>query len=567
MRFLVRFVRLLVRLLLWPLAALRYWRRAPAGSFVHLELDGAVDDVVAAPRFFERWRKRPLSLHGLRLAARELVADERVRGLLVTLRSFHGGMASAASLREILASVRAGGKELVFHLPLGGDTRDLYLASAASRLLVGPQATLAPLGFATRARYLKGAFEKAGIEPQVFARGAYKSAGELLVREEMSGPQREQTERILDGMHEALISALCERPSVTREKANALIDGAPYSGEAAVAVGLADAVAYDDEVAAALGKDVELVPIADWFHARRARKLPQVLPRSVLGVVRVHGTIASGSPGLFGGASEDQAISAIRAARKSRRVRGVLLHVNSPGGGALASDRIHHELEQLAKEKPLVAYLSDVAASGGYYVAAAAHEIFAQPGTITGSIGVVAARFSAEALLARLGVHSTSLQRGARAHLADPLSPLTEDDRRALDRELESVYSAFLNVVARGRKRPLEEVRAVAEGRVWTGADAHARGLVDQLGSFDAALQALRTRVGKRGATLEPAVIAGARKAGLPLDPPKEPAKALLGALLQLFGEPARSLAAALVAGQRDRVQCLSPLAAALVQG
>lgn len=567
MRIVWRLLVLLVRVLLWPLAAIRYLRRAPSGSWVHLELDGAVDDLVPPSKWWDFRRKRALPLQRLRKAFDEVASDARVRGVVVTLKSFHGGMAKAATLRGLLASLRSRGKEVAVHLPLGADTREAYLASAANRVLVGPQATVAPLGFAARARYLKGALEKVGIEPQVFSRGAYKSAGELLVREEMSEPQREQTSRILDAFHEALLAALCERPGFDRQKAQAIVDGGPYTGAEAVAAGLADATAHDDEVADRLGGEgrARLVPLGDYLSARRALKLPRVLPRPVVAVIRVHGAIVGGGGGFVARASEEPLVSAIRAARRSRRVRGVLLHVDSPGGSALASDRIHHELEQLAKEKPVVAYLADVAASGGYYLAAAAHEIVAQPTTITGSIGVVAARFSAEALLAKLGVRSSAVQRGARAHLVDPLAPLSDSDRAAIERELDAVYKAFLEVVARGRKRPLEEVRAVAEGRVWTGADAKDRGLVDTLGDFQTALDALRRRIGPKGARLEPAILIGGKRAGLPLDPP-QPTTLLLSALSSLLGEPAPTFIASLSGDHRERALVVSELAAVLVR-
>jgi protease-4 len=278
-------------------------------------------------------------------------------------------------------------------------------------------------------------------------------------------------------------------------------------------------------------------------------------------VIRVHGAIVHSAPGPFARAAEEPLVSAVRLARRSRRVRGVILHVDSPGGSALASDRIHHELEQLAKEKPLVAYLSDVAASGGYYLAAAAHEIIAQPASITGSIGVVAARFSAEGLLARLGVTSSTVQRGQRAHLVDPLAPLTDGDRTAIERELDAVYRAFLDVVARGRKRPRDEVQAVAEGRVWTGADAKEKGLVDGLGDFQAALEAVRRRIGPKAAKLEPAVVQGGRHAGTPLPPP-EPKALVLTALAELLGAPLVELGAQ----TRERALLVSELAALLTR-
>ena len=292
----------------------------------------------------------------------------------------------------------------------------------------------------------------------------------------------------------------------------------------------------------------------------------------MIGVITVHGAIAQAGPLPFMPlALDERIIAAIRVARASSSVAGVILHVDSPGGSALASDRIHHELVQLAAEKPLVACFADVAASGGYYVGAAAHLIIAQPTTITGSIGVVAARVIVEPLLARLGVHTEILKRGARAHLLDATIPFDDDDRAALDRELAGIYMAFKAVVAAGRKRSLEDVERVAQGRVWTGADALEQGLVDRLGGFDDALAAVRERIGRGAQHLAPQIVRGPRKGMTPLNPPKARAAellevaALLGREYGLDGVvDLRTLA---MAFSRERVLAWSPLASVDIRG
>jgi protease-4 len=225
-------------------------------------------------------------------------------------------------------------------------------------------------------------------------------------------------------------------------------------------------------------------------------------------------------------ALDERVLSAIRIARVNPFVRGVVLHVDSPGGSALASDRIHHELARLAAEKPLVACMGDVAASGGYYVAAAAHEIVAQAATLTGSIGVVSARLVLEPMLTRLSVATEILQRGSQARLLDPFLPLGDDERAAIEREMNHVYRAFLGIVAAGRRRPIAEIEPLAQGRVWTGADAHARGLVDRIGGFDEALEAVCERIGRGADRLRVAVIRPPIKPFPLLDPPlRKPAQ------------------------------------------
>lgn len=269
-----------------------------------------------------------------------------------------------------------------------------------------------------------------------------------------------------------------------------------------------------------------------YLGARRALSLMPVWPRPVLGVIEVHGAIVSRAH--FRGASlasEERLVASLRAARQNPRVQGVILHIDSPGGSALASDRIHHEVTRLAEVKPVVACLSNVAASGGYYVAAAAHAIVAQPQTITGSIGVVSARFALGPLLERLGVSTDVVKRGARADLFSPSRKLDAGERAVVERELDAIYAAFLRVVARGRRRPVEEIEPLAQGRVYTGAEAQARGLVDMLGGFERALHELRQMIGPKAAAIEPAIVRASRYI-----PPPPLLPAPVPTLLELVG-------------------------------
>jgi protease-4 len=238
-----------LRLLFLPFLLWRKTRAVPRGAYVAVEIDGAVADIVRRPRIWELLRpKRATSLYGLRALVDEIGKDDRVRGLLVTLHGFHGGMASATSLRAILLRARAAGRDVVVHLPVGGMTKELYVATAANRVLVGPQAMVAPLGFATATPYLRSAALKAGVEPEVFARGAYKSAGEQLVRDSMSEPQREQVGALLDVFYNHVVEALVEGRKLSPEAARAVIDRAPYRAEEAVRAGIVDDTAYEDDV-------------------------------------------------------------------------------------------------------------------------------------------------------------------------------------------------------------------------------------------------------------------------------------------------------------------------------
>ncbi len=277
----------------------------------------------------------------------------------------------------------------------------------------------------------------------------------------------------------------------------------------------------------------------------------------------MHGVIASAAGLPFASVAYDERVlSAVRIARESPQVRGVVLHVDSPGGGALASDRIHHELTRLAAAKPLVACLGDVAASGGYYVAVAAHEIVAQRTTITGSIGVISARMVIEPLLARFGVVTQAIQRGAHARMLDPLAPLDDGAHAALRREIDRLYQAFVGVVARGRGRTEVEIEALAQGRVWAGGDAHTRGLVDRIGGFEHAVEAVRSRVGRGAGKLRVVSLRAPRRPQAFSEGAYEP-RAIAQSLLALGA--ALGVDPALLALTGERVLAWSPVAAGMV--
>ena len=491
---------------------MRRARAAPRDAWLELEIDGRVPELPARRNLIDRVRgKQRPSLADVRALALEMEGDPRPIGLLVTLKSYAGGMATALSFRSrLLLRLRKAGRRVVVHLPGGVDTKGYFVASAADEIYAFPGAEVALLGFASGGVYVREALAKTGIVAEVLAHGKYKSAGESLTRDAMSEPQREQLGALLDRMYGSVTDALQTERGLTAAEATQAIDQGLYR--------IPECCDREARRCCALrrrGRDQALprpegaacaVPAMEYLQARRATKLGADRAPCI-GVVRVHGGIARGES-LFGrGALEGDIIQAVRAARENRKVRGVVLHVDSPGGSALASARMHRELELLASEKPLVVSMANVAASGGYYVAAPAHAIVAQPLTVTGSIGVISARFAVGPVLHRFGIHVDTLKRGARADLYDTVHPLSDDERRAIEHEIGETYREFVAVVARGRKKSVDEVEALAQGRVWTGEDAHARGLVDVLGGFDVALAEARRRVGKGGDALPARVV------------------------------------------------------------
>ncbi len=569
---LVRLVWLLAWTIALPWRLLRRWgARTRPGTYLALEIDGAVSELPPPRR---RWlqvtlrpRKPELSLHAVREILASAACDPNVRGLVVTLRGLHGGTAKAAAVRSLLTRWREAKKEAVVHLPVGGGMRETYVASAADRVLLAPPAGLSAVGLLAAGRYVRGALDKAGVVPEVIARGRYKTAAERIERTTMSEPQREQVDALLDGVYGEIVGAIATGRHVEPDAARALVDGAPYAGDEAVKAGLVDGLAYDDEVAQQLGKEgkkARLVHLDRWWRPRAALKPGALRSSGVIGVIEIHGAI-TGEAGLpfRSMAIDERVIAAIRLARLHRQVRGVVLHVDSPGGSALASDRMHHELRALAADKPLVACMGDVAASGGYYVAVAAPTIVARPTTMTGSIGVIGARVVLDPLLSRLGVATEVLSRGAHARLLDPILPLSDEDRAAVEREIEHVYRTFLRVVAEGRRKSVDQVHELAQGRVWTGADALARGLVDQLGGFEDALELVRQRVGRGADRLRVVRVRPRGQPLPPLDPPERKAARVAAAALEAVAQPL-GFEPAWLSFRGERVLALDPVAARL---
>lgn len=448
--------------------------------------------------------RRPTSLTALRELVEKVVADKKIEGIVWEIPSLHTGWGHAAALRELLLKVRGSGKRVVAWLPEGAGNRELYVSSAADRVLTSPHATIAPMGLAASRSYVKGLLDRFGVQIEVHRRREFKTAAEPAVSERMSEAQREQVGALLDTIDRALVSAIAERPAFGHDegKVRALFDDAMLTGEAAKRVGLVDELCYEDGLAQAIvgegAKPPQLVRAPRYFRYHASRFFRAVGPRPFVAIVPVHGAITSGGGGpAIGGppATQEAVIGAIRAVARDPRALGVVLHVESPGGSALASDLIHREVELLKAKKPVVACFGEVAASGGYYVAAPAHAIVCQPLAITGSIGVVAARLVAQDLLEGMGVRTEVLRRAPHADLLGNPRPMDADEHAILEREIDAFYHAFLGVVAKGRGKSEPEVDSLAGGRVWSGKDAKEKGLVDRLGGLDAAIDEVRSRL------------------------------------------------------------------------
>lgn len=510
--------------LLAPLRALSRSRAAGKSGFVHLVVDGPVVDLARPVGRLAQWLmggrpRREVGLHRLRLALDELERDPKARGLLVTLRSASGGAARLRSLRERLAELRARGKTVIVHLPEGAALRELAVASAANAVWLDPAAHIAPLGVSVGVPYVRDALDRVGVRAEVFAKGRYKTAAEGFTQSKMSEAQREQLGALVDDLFDDAVDALAQGRGVPRSKVLAWIEQSPWAAADALADGIVDALVTDEEVNARLGAFPELprkdesrsdasdvpspVGIGSYLTKRRFQYRPLRRP-PYLAVVDVHGAIVSEAQTSAVVAAEDALVPLFETVREDARARALLLHIDSRGGSALASARILRAVRAVSEKKPVVAYFADVAASGGYMIGVGASCIVAQPVTLTGSIGVVAAKPVFSELLAKVGISVEVVKRGDRVDMFSPARTLSTGEREAFQRELDVIYEDFLRVVAEGRGKTTEAIHEVAQGRVWSGRQAHERGLVDRLGNFEVAIDEARARVGAGGETLEP---------------------------------------------------------------
>jgi protease-4 len=463
-------------------------------GFVWIELSGALPEFEMPAGFFRRRINRgpgPVTLQTLRERLGRISSDGRVRGVVLRIKDVTAGWAALEEARGELLAFREGGGRVVAYLTDPVDTRSYYLACAADEVLVAPLVTVGVTGVRTRVSFFKDALDSLGIGAEVVAVSPYKSAGEPFTRNDFSREAREQAQRLLDGRYEELVRAIGESRGLTGAEARDAIDGAPYGPEEAVDARIVDGVLYEDELPERLAAGGQRPRIAEWDAAKKSLKRPYRRRARRVGLVQVKGAITRGRsrrvpvplPFLGGErAGSETVVAALRGAERNRRVDAVLLHVESPGGDALASDLIWREVRRISAKKPVVVLMGNVAASGGYYVSAPAAHVVARRSTVTGSIGVITIRPMADRLYERVGVNPVGLERGERAGLMDLSRPPTDDELRVLEHQIELVYDEFKDRVSRGRNLP--DLDAIAGGRVWSGAEARGLGLVDGVGGF-----------------------------------------------------------------------------------
>jgi protease IV len=420
-------------------------------------------------------------------------ADPAVKGLVLRVGSSDLGWARLAELRDALLRFRRSGKPSWAHLEFAGN-QEYFLATGCSRIALSPTATLDVSGLSAEVTFFKGSLDKLGIQAQFEGIGKYKNAPNQFTETGFTEPHREQMEALVGSLFDTYIAAVAESRKLEPARVRELIDEAPFDARRAKAAGLVDELLYRDEVEGRLGAGNR---IGASRYARSAAGF-SFGSRPKLALVYAVGTIVPGESGsgTFGGGfvGSDTVIRGLRQAAGDDGVRAILLRVDSPGGSGTASDAVWREVALARRSKPVVVSMGDYAASGGYYIAMNADAIVAQPGTITGSIGVFSGKFSMRGLYEKLGMSEEVVQRGRFARLFSGSEPWTDEERERVRGLNRVFYDTFVAKAAEGRHRTAEQIEQVAQGRVWTGAEALHTGLVDALGGLDVATALARDK-------------------------------------------------------------------------
>ncbi len=476
----------------------------PGEKILTLTLDRPVHDYQETPSLFWIRRGSPQSMADIWAGLARARNDPQIVGLSVYLRNARFGFGKAQELRYLLESFQGSERFVNCFLETAGEgtngTLAYFLVSACDHITLAPLGEINLVGLFSDAYFLKGTLDKLKIETDLSHAGQYKSAAEQFTNTAHSPAAEEALSSVLDDLFDQIVTAIAEDRDLTVEAVRNLIDRAPLTADEALQEGLVDSLGYPDEYEESLSElsseEPRLVALSDYAPPGRT------LAASRVAVVFTQGTIVRGSNGTdpwsqqrFAGSETLGAI--LRELADDPGVPAVILRVDSPGGSALASDLMLREVIRLAERKPLIVSMSDVAASGGYYIASMATGIVAEPTTITGSIGVVGGKF----VLRRfqedlLGITHDTLARGTNADFFSSLDHFSPEQAQHYERLMGRIYDAFVGHVAEGREMTSAAVEAVAQGRIWTGRQALENGLVDQLGGLEVALDLARQQAG-----------------------------------------------------------------------
>ncbi|MEM9857542.1 MAG: signal peptide peptidase SppA [Bacteroidota bacterium] len=463
-------------------------------SILHIRLNKPITEIERDNPFENLFPgTETLGLVQLKESIAEAAIDDNIKGIYLQGAFVLAGMATVEELRTSLLEFRQSGKFVVSYNEIYSEGA-YYLASAADKVYLNPEGDLEWNGLSANLMFFKGMLDKLEIEPQIFKVGDYKSAIEAFAREEMSEESREQMEVLLKDLNDHMIENIAQARGINIDQAFNISDKMLIrSPNDAVDLNAVDALLYEDEV---LGELAKLVGIDDFedlefiSHDQYQKAYSNYNgSKNEVAVIVASGEILPGK-GDVNTIGSAKFVKEIRKARQNNKVKAVVLRINSPGGSFLASDVLWREITLTTAVKPVIASLSDVAASGGYYIAMGCDTIVAQPNTITGSIGIYSVIFNAQGFLNdKLGITTDQVNTGEVSTLYTLDRPLSDQQKRIIQSKTDQGYETFVNKTAVGRNTSVDEIKKVASGRVWSGTQAVDKGLVDILGGLEKAIE------------------------------------------------------------------------------
>ncbi|HKR12110.1 MAG TPA: signal peptide peptidase SppA [Pyrinomonadaceae bacterium] len=468
-------------------------------SVLVLRVAGSLPDYTPDDPFKKVFGGPDQSLTGLVMQFKKAKVDKRIKAILLDINMSGVGWGKAEEIRDAIADFRSSGKPVYGYIELGLN-KEYYIATACDKIFVPPPGELFIQGLAADVMFFRGSLDKLGVYPDIYQIGKYKSVGDMFTQKQMTDAHREFINSMLDDLYNRYINTIAQARHKTPEEVRALIDNAPYDADQAKAVGLIDEAMYRDQV------DNELKKLlgqkeTDTLAAVRGVDYRDVSPESLglnkgerIAVIYATGEIGSGSsqnsPSGDQSIGSDTVVKALNDAAGDKSIKAIVLRVDSPGGSGLASDVIWRAVDLANQKKPVVVSMSDVAASGGYYISASASKIIAQPSTITGSIGVVAGKPVMRGFYDWLGISNEYVLRGKTAGMFRETEKFSDEERAKFEEWIKTTYYGdFVPKVAKGRGKDAEFIDSVGQGRVWTGAQAKDRSLVDEFGGLDKAIE------------------------------------------------------------------------------
>jgi protease IV len=423
---------------------------------------------------------------------RKAKTDKRITSVIVKPTGAGALWGKVQEVRDAVVDFRRSGKPIVAYLEYGGE-QEFYLATACDKVFLMPSATLDLTGIASYELFMRGMLDKIGAYPDGLHIGEYKTALNTFTEHTYTPAHREMAESLNTDLYEQLVRGIADGRHKGEADVKTLIDHGPFLPEDALRAGLIDDLAYEDELDDKVKLGSAKPTFIDMNDYRQASGGGFGIGRGQkIAVIYAGGIIASGRSSYDTTGNQvtgsDTIVEYLRKARADESVKAIVLRIDSPGGSAIASDIIWREVMLTKNQKPLVASMSDVAASGGYYIAMPAQTIVAEPSTLTGSIGVVLTKFVIDGTLKKVGLNMEGVSKGKFADLYSPVRPFSPDEKRRMAENMQATYNTFVEKAAQGRNTTPEKIDAVGQGRVWTGRQAKQIGLVDELGGLDRAV-------------------------------------------------------------------------------